>query len=122
MLTGLLPPTFGEAYIEGNSIRTAMDAARANISICPQHDMLLEEITGRQHLEIFARLKGVPPSELSFRIDQALADVDLTSKQNDAVKTYSGGMKRRLSLAISLVADSAVVFLDEPTSGLDPGS
>jgi ABC-type multidrug transport system ATPase subunit len=84
--------------------------------------MLMEELSGRQHLTLFARLKGVPEPLVEAAVDKVLADVNLTEKADVDAKAYSGGMKRRLSLAISLVADSRVVFLDEPSSGLDPVS
>lgn len=82
----------------------------------------MEDLSGRQHLTLFARLKGVPEELLENAVNRALAEVNLTEKADLDAKTYSGGMKRRLSLAISLVADSKVIFLDEPSSGLDPVS
>eukprot|EP01122_Echinamoeba_exundans_P010785 TRINITY_DN4104_c0_g1_i1.p1 TRINITY_DN4104_c0_g1~~TRINITY_DN4104_c0_g1_i1.p1 ORF type:complete len:1466 (+),score=287.72 TRINITY_DN4104_c0_g1_i1:462-4400(+) len=122
MLTGLTSPTDGDAIVGGYSIKDQLEQARNSISICPQHDMLMEELSGRQHLILFARLKGVPEPLVDQAVDKVLADVNLTDKADVDAKAYSGGMKRRLSLAISLVADSKTIFLDEPSSGLDPVS
>jgi ATP-binding cassette, subfamily A (ABC1), member 3 len=117
MLTGLLGATSGDAFINGSSVRSEMDKVRDSLGICPQHDILIEDLTVEQHLEIFARLKGVPEGAATRRaVSQALEDVELTEKRDNKANELSGGMKRRLSLALALIGDSSVIFLDEPTS------
>uniref|UniRef100_A0A0D9YL55 ABC transporter domain-containing protein n=1 Tax=Oryza glumipatula TaxID=40148 RepID=A0A0D9YL55_9ORYZ len=105
MLTGFTKPTSGTAYIEGMDIQFEMNKIYAGIGVCPQHDLLWETLTGREHLLFYGRLKNLRGAPLS----------QLVSK-------YSGGMKRRLSVAISLIGDPKVVYMDEPSSGLDPAS
>jgi len=82
--------------------------------------MVLDQLTGLQHLLLFGMLKGRSEQEIQQRATQLFQELDLTPQTSNLVKTYSGGMKRRLSVAISLIADSPVIFLDEPSSGLDP--
>jgi ABC-type multidrug transport system ATPase subunit len=120
ILTGMITPTSGTAYIYGKNIRTHMDEIRKIIGYCPQHDLLFDDLTGREHLQIFGELKETPPHLLQQSIDQVAAEVELADKLQTLVKHYSGGMKRKLCLGISLIGDSRVIFLDEPTSGLDP--
>ncbi|KAH3755913.1 ATP-binding cassette sub-family A member 3 [Pelomyxa schiedti] len=119
MLTGLLPPTSGDAIIEGLSIRSSMDLIRERIGVCPQHDLLYETLTAREHLILFGSLKGIPSSQINTAVTEMLEAVDLQTSPKQVVKTFSGGMKRKLSLAIALIGDPKVVFLDEPSSGVD---
>lgn len=117
MLTGLLGATSGDAFIGGSSVRSEMDKVRDSLGICPQHDILIEDLTIEQHLAIFARLKGIPEGAATrAAVEQALDDVELTEKRDNKANELSGGMKRRLSLALALIGDSKVIFLDEPTS------
>jgi ABC-type multidrug transport system ATPase subunit len=122
ILTGLYPPTSGHAYVNGLDISQKMDEIRRHMGLCPQQDLLFDELTGKEHLLIFGRLRGIPARQLERDVAETLRDVELEDKQNTLVKNYSGGMKRRLNVAISLLGDARVVFLDEPTSGLDPVS
>jgi ABC-type multidrug transport system ATPase subunit len=120
MLTGMLPITSGDAYIFGHSAKHEMDSIREIMGICPQHDILWDQLTGKEHLQLFAGLKGMNPDEIEEEANKRLEQVELTHVANVQAQAYSGGMKRRLSLAIALIGDPKVVFLDEPTTGMDP--
>ncbi|KFK37012.1 hypothetical protein AALP_AA4G200700 [Arabis alpina] len=122
MLVGLLPPTSGDALILGNSIVTNMDEIRKELGVCPQHDILFPELTVREHLEMFAVLKGVKEDSLKSTVADMAEEVGLSDKINTLVQALSGGMKRKLSLGIALIGNSKVIILDEPTSGMDPYS
>lgn len=90
------------------------------MGVCPQFDLLWPQLTVEEHLRFYARLKGTPGSVLEKKINEAIEEVNLTKFKNFLASSLSGGMKRRLSIAISLVGDPKIVFLDEPSSGLDP--
>ncbi|KNC54119.1 ABC transporter A family member 9 [Thecamonas trahens ATCC 50062] len=122
MLLNLFGPTAGNAYVFGMSIKTEMDRIRAVMGVCPQHDILWDELTAREHLELYARLKDIPGDEVYNEVEARLADVGLTSVGDVTAGAYSGGMRRRLSTAIAFTADPRIVFLDEPTTGMDPVS
>ena len=120
ILTGLYPPTSGKATIAGFDVSTQMDDVYRVIGICPQHDILWDDLTVEEHLLFYARLKGIP-SELEQKfVHDSIERVDLQKYTNTVSKSLSGGAKRRLSIAIALVGAPKVVFLDEPTTGLDP--
>ena len=120
ILTGNFLPSKGDAYINGKSILTEMENIRQSMGVCPQHDILYEDLTAIEHLELYACLKNIPRSEQKNLIAEKLADVTLTSVGNKRVSSYSGGMKRRLSVAISSIGNPDIIFLDEPTTGMDP--
>ncbi|GFR42619.1 hypothetical protein Agub_g3550 [Astrephomene gubernaculifera] len=124
MLTGFLEPTAGDAAVEGLSVRTRMPEIYSLMGVCPQHDLLWEQLTGEEHLRFYGRLKGLSGPALEEAVAAALRSVKL--HLNDAgkrrVSGYSGGMKRRLSVAISFIGQPQVVYLDEPSTGLDPAS
>ncbi|GKU89849.1 hypothetical protein SLEP1_g3933 [Rubroshorea leprosula] len=122
MLVGLLPPTSGDAQVFGKSILTGMDEIRKGLGVCPQHDILFPELTVREHLEMFAILKGVDEDILERSVIEMVDEVGLADKLNTVVRSLSGGMKRKLSLGIALIGNSKVIILDEPTSGMDPYS
>ncbi|XP_062196627.1 ABC transporter A family member 7-like [Phragmites australis] len=124
MMIGLVPPTSGAAYVHGMDIKTDMDDIYTNMGVCPQHDLLWETLTGREHLLFYGRLKNLKGAELLKAVDDSLKSVNLFhgAVGNKQVRKYSGGMKRRLSVAISLIGDPKVVFMDEPSTGLDPAS
>uniref|UniRef100_A0A0E0CHR9 ABC transporter domain-containing protein n=1 Tax=Oryza meridionalis TaxID=40149 RepID=A0A0E0CHR9_9ORYZ len=124
MLTGFTKPTSGMAYIEGMDIQFEMNKVYAGIGVCPQHDLLWETLTGREHLLFYGRLKNLRGAPLSQAIEKSLKNVRLFAGgiADKLVSKYSGGMKRRLSVAISLIGDPKVVYMDEPSSGLDPAS
>ncbi|KAJ3429237.1 abc transporter a family member 1-related [Anaeramoeba flamelloides] len=120
MLTGLFPPTEGTAKIYGKSILSEISQVRDNLGVCPQHDILWDELTAREHIKMFAGLKNLPKDQIPEEIEDRLAEVDLTDVSNQRVGSFSGGMKRRLSVAIALTGSAEVVLLDEPTTGMDP--
>uniref|UniRef100_A0A6V7QQH1 ABC transporter domain-containing protein n=1 Tax=Ananas comosus var. bracteatus TaxID=296719 RepID=A0A6V7QQH1_ANACO len=124
MLIGFIRPTSGTAYIEGMDIRVDMNKIYTSIGVCPQHDLLWETLTGREHLLFYGRLKSLKGAALAEAVEESLKSVNLfyhgiADKQ---AGKYSGGMKRRLSVAISLIGDPQVVYMDEPSTGLDPAS
>jgi len=122
MLVGLFEPTSGTALLDGLSIREDLDAVQTRMGVCPQHDVCWGPLSIRDHLLFYARLKGVPRSELSLAVDKALFDVNLKQFENRPSSKLSGGMRRRLSTAMSLIGTPQVVYLDEPSTGLDPAS
>ena len=106
MLTGLYPPTAGDAFIDGLSIRTSTDLIRKRIGICPQDNILFERLTAREHLTLFGILKGVPQSQIQAKVEEMLVLIGLGDKADKISKTYSGGMKRKLQIGIALMGDS----------------
>ena len=90
------------------------------MGLCPQHDVLWAELSAHEHLALFAGLAGLDDAETGRRVNSLLVSVDLEAARKKPAGTYSGGMKRRLSVACSLISDPAVVYLDEPTTGMDP--
>ncbi|KAF1787661.1 P-loop containing nucleoside triphosphate hydrolase [Phytophthora cactorum] len=122
MLTGMTAPSSGNATYRGLSINEDMDEMRRSLGICFQHDVLFPELTVQEHLQFFGQIKGYANEELQAVVDRQIREVGLTEKRNSRPNDLSGGMKRKLSVAVSLLGDSSLVFLDEPTSGMDPYS
>ncbi|GBG60704.1 hypothetical protein CBR_g12441 [Chara braunii] len=124
MMVGFLEPTSGTALIEGMDIRGEMSAIHSVMGVCPQHDLLWETLTGREHLLFYGRLKNLKGEQLEREIEMWLRKMNLYNGGVLAkpVRAYSGGMKRRLSVAISLIGNPLVVYMDEPSTGLDPAS
>ncbi|XP_066919865.1 ATP-binding cassette sub-family A member 2-like [Clytia hemisphaerica] len=121
LLTGLFPSTSGTAYIYGKDIHTDMDSVRKSLGLCPQHNILYDRLTVEESLWFYARLKGMSDKkQVKYEIEKVLDDVGLSEKSNSFVDTLSGGMKRKLSVAIAFVGGSRTVILDEPTAGVDP--
>uniref|UniRef100_A0A8C1UZ45 ATP binding cassette subfamily A member 3 n=1 Tax=Cyprinus carpio TaxID=7962 RepID=A0A8C1UZ45_CYPCA len=122
MLTGLFPPSSGRAYISGYDICQDMALIRRSLGLCPQHDVLFDNLTVQEHLLFFTQLKGYPRKKIPDEVDRILRILNLEDKRHALSKTLSGGMKRKLSIGIALIGDSKVVMLDEPTSGMDPSA
>ncbi len=122
MLATLLRPDGGSARILGHDVVTEADAVRARISLTGQLASVDEELTGRENLLLLARLLGYRGREASGRADELLAAFGLTEASGRLVKRFSGGMRRRLDIAASIVVTPELMFLDEPTTGLDPRS
>ena len=122
MLTTLLPPTSGRATVGGFDIVRQGSQVRASIGAALQEAALDPILTGREHLLLQATLQGIAKAERKRRADALLERVGLTEAADRRVGGYSGGMKRRLDLALALVHSPRILFLDEPTTGLDPQS
>ena len=122
MLTTLLAPTAGSATVAGFDIATQADEVRLRIGVALQEAALDPKQSGRELLDMQGRLYGLKPRERKDRISYLLDIVNIGDAIDDRIKTYSGGMKRRLDLAAALVHQPEVLFLDEPTTGLDPVS
>ena len=120
MLTTLLRPTSGRAEVAGFDVVKDAGAVRRSIGVALQEAGLDEMQTGRELLTLQAQLFGMSTREAKRRADELLEVVDLVDSANRLIKTYSGGMQRRLDLAAALVARPGILFLDEPTTGLDP--
>ena len=121
MLTGMYEATRGKAMYEGNNIldSNSIDIFRKKLGICPQHDTLFEDLTIREHLEMFSIFKGVPSENVNEEVKKTLHDFQIADIQNMLAKNLSAGQRRKLSIAISLIGGSEVIFLDEPSSGMD---
>ena len=119
MLTTLLPPTSGIARVAGFDVVHDGPQVRAQIGAALQEAALDPLLTGREHLRLQASLQGLPRADRARRADELLGRVGLTEAADRKVRGYSGGMKRRLDLALALVHDPRILFLDEPTTGLD---
>uniref|UniRef100_A0A8C2KSS4 P-type phospholipid transporter n=1 Tax=Cyprinus carpio TaxID=7962 RepID=A0A8C2KSS4_CYPCA len=122
ILTGMFPPTSGTAYIYGKDIRTDMDAIRKSLGMCPQHNIIFHHMTVAEHILFYSLLKGRPLPEAQLEVENMLEDLGLPHKRNEEAQNLSGGMQRKLSVAMAFVGGAKVVFLDEPTSGVDPYS
>jgi ABC-type multidrug transport system ATPase subunit len=123
ILTGLFAPSAGEVFVGGFDIATQRHKVHLSLGVCPQFDILYEELTPFEHLLYYARLKGVPAKEEKEHAESLLRKVGLAGDIGQRPSgSLSGGMKRRLSIAIALVGDPKVVLLDEFTTGLDPVS
>ncbi len=119
MLSGLLAPTGGDAFIMGNSILTASEAAKACCNLSPQETAVAENLTVKENLVLIARLYGAEKAEADEAAEALLVQMGLKERASSRAKTLSGGMKRRLSIAMALITKPQVLFLDEPTLGLD---
>lgn len=122
LLTGLYSADGGDAWVGGRSIVSEMPAVREVIGVCPQDNILWDFLTVREHMHFFATIVGVAAASRAAHIDALLAQVGLASKAGELAKALSGGMKRKLMLAMALTGDPKVLFLDEPTAGMDAGA
>lgn len=124
MLCGLFEPTSGDAEVDGRRIGDASELHKIHqtMGVCPQHDVLWGDLTGREHLLFYGRLKGLHGRALEDEVAATLEEVKLTFAADKASGKYSGGMKRRLSVANALMGSPRVVYLDEPSTGLDPSA
>ena len=121
ILTGIIKPDSGEAWIGGSHIITELPNVYKSIGVCPQFDIFWEDLTIEEHLLFYMRLKGAGSKEEEREsVESVCREVDLFEHKEKRAKSLSGGMKRRLSLAISLIGNPDAIFLDEPTTGLDP--
>ena len=122
MLSCLIEPTGGGATIAGHAVPNESLAVRRLIGVVPQEIALYDALTARQNLEFWGRLYDMSGKELTRRIDEVLEQVGLSDRAKDKVKTFSGGMKRRINIAAGLLHRPQLLFMDEPTVGIDPQS
>ena len=122
MLSGLFPPTAGDANVGGCDVVKQLAQVKRLIGVVPQDLALYPTLSGRENVTFFGQLYGLHGKALRERVDEVLGYVGMTERAKDAVKTYSGGMKRRINLAAGLVNHPRLLFLDEPTVGVDPQS
>lgn len=119
-LTGLHNCTHGNAFVFGLSINHQINEIQSMMGVCSQDDYLFPELSGSAHLSFWARFKGLTRVQVAQEVTRTLEDVSLTSAASAPAGTYSGGMKRRLSVGIASMGNPKIIFLDEPTTGLDP--
>jgi ATP-binding cassette subfamily A (ABC1) protein 3 len=126
MLTGDVSPTAGSLFVAGHDISgenpRGVVEARKTVGLCPQVDPLLEGMTGRETLSMFARVRGVPRDSVAAEVQSLLELLTLTPHADKTTETYSGGSKRKLSLGIALIGHPEVLLIDESSSGIDPFS
>merc|ERR1712087_954434 len=118
-LTGERAITYGDAYVNGISI-SHQTSVRRFVGYCPQFDALFPLLTGREHLSFYGRIKGLSGDELQTQIQMLLEVLSLGKYASRRAGTYSGGNKRKLSVAIAMIGNPPIVFLDEPSTGMDP--
>ncbi|XP_075472553.1 retinal-specific phospholipid-transporting ATPase ABCA4 isoform X2 [Ascaphus truei] len=122
IMTGLFPPTSGTVWVRGRDIHTHMDSIRQSLGMCPQHNILFRQLTVAEHILFYAQLKGKSRRQAEREMEIMLEDIGISQKRNEETQNLSGGMQRKLSVAMAFVGDAKVVVLDEPTSGVDPYS
>ena len=122
MLSTVLSPDSGDVLIGGHSVTRDSDEARKLIGVCPQEIALYPELSAVDNLVFFGRMSGLSGGDAKERASMILERVGLESRGKDAVAKFSGGMKRRVNIAIALMANPRLLFLDEPTVGIDPQS
>ena len=120
IISGLLTPDSGKVVIGGHDLQRGSLAARALLGVVPQELALYEDLSARQNLRFFGRLSGLGGRDLERRVDETLEFIDLTERQRERTRDFSGGMKRRLNIGIGLLHRPQLVYMDEPTVGVDP--
>ena len=122
MLSTLYAPTSGDATIAGHSVTKSPMAVRNAIGVVPQDLALYEDLTARENLTFWGQMYGLSGTALKNRVEEVLGQIGLVDKAKDRVKTYSGGMKRRVNIGVGLLHKPKLLFMDEPTVGIDPQS
>ncbi len=122
MLSGLLAPSGGDATIMGHSITTDGANAKKALGVVPQDIALYPDLSARENLDFWGKMYGLRGNVLKQRVDETLQIIGLAERQKGRIETYSGGMKRRVNIAVALLHKPQVVIMDEPTVGIDPQS
>ncbi|MBY9014253.1 MAG: ATP-binding cassette domain-containing protein, partial [Candidatus Lokiarchaeota archaeon] len=122
MLSTVLPPTSGKATILGYDLKKESNKIKECIGICPQEIVLYERLTARENINLIAQMHGLKKADYKERTDDLLGQMNLLERANSLVKTYSGGMKRRVNVLMAVIHEPELIFFDEPTAGLDPQS
>ena len=120
MLSGEFAPTSGEASIAGLNLLTQIHTCRRKVGYCPQFDSIFELLTAREHLQLYARIKGIKEEFIEAVVNTKIAEMGLTEYADRYAGTFSGGNKRKLMVAIAMIGNPSIVFLDEPSTGMDP--
>ena len=122
ILTTLMKPTSGTAFIESSDVTREPEKIRSRIGVCPQNSTLDLELSAFDNLDFYGRLQNVDDATLKTRIPELLSMVDLSDRADARVSTFSGGMRRKLEIVRAFIHHPSILFLDEPTIGLDPES
>jgi len=120
MLSGEFAPSAGEAYLGGLNLLNDIHTCRRKIGFCPQFDSIFELLTAREHLELYARIKGIKEEYIPAIANAKISEMGLTEYADRYAGTFSGGNKRKLMVAIAMIGEPSIVFLDEPSTGMDP--
>lgn len=122
VLSTLYAPTSGDAIINGHSVSKEPMQVRREIGVVPQELALYDELSARENLVFWGQMYGLTGKALAQRVNEVLEQIGLTDKANNRIKTYSGGMKRRVNIGVGLLNKPKLLFMDEPTVGIDPQS
>ena len=122
ILSGILQPTSGSAFVGGFDIAVDPDNVKRLIGVCPQHSAYYKYLTGRENIKLFGDLHGMPKALIKERSNHLIEKIGLEEAADRKSSSYSGGMVRRINLAMALINDPEIAFLDEPTVGMDPQS
>ncbi|MFX1278473.1 MAG: ABC transporter ATP-binding protein [Promethearchaeota archaeon] len=122
ILSTILPPTSGEATILGNDVQKDANKIKKIIGVCPQEIVLYERLSARENINLIAKMHGLKKEDYKEKTDNLLGRMNLLERADSLVKTYSGGMKRRVNVLMAVIHDPEIVIFDEPTAGLDPQS
>ncbi len=122
MISSLIKPTAGDVKLKGQSVLKDPGIIRNVLGVVPQEIALYEELTAYENLKFFGRIYGLKGKELEFKIQEILEIVGLKERQKEIVKTYSGGMQRRINMAAAMLHEPELLIMDEPTVGIDPQS
>ena len=122
ILSGILQPTSGSAFVGGYDITVDPDNVKRLIGVCPQHSAYYKYLTGRENIKLFGDLHGMPKALIKERSNHLIENIGLEEAADRKSNSYSGGMVRRINLAMALINDPEIAFLDEPTVSMDPQS
>src|SRR3989304_7803585 len=122
MLSCLVAPTQGDAWIDGHSVRTEPEAVKRSIGVVPQEIALYPDLSAHENLAFWGRMYSLRGEELKKRIEAVLEVAGLSERAAEKIEAYSGGMKRRINIAVGLVHQPQLLYMDEPTVGIDPQS